>query len=103
MPTNRVSAGNPLADRGRGDAEPAADADPYGTREMAQTATRMYVSGELDRVGFEKFLARFGVDLGGESELRHMIEAHERVGDGSFVSFSRALQRELEKARQGPS
>lgn len=104
MRTNRVSAANPLANPGgegsagsSGAATEGSADDPYGTREMAQTATRMYVGGELDRPGYEKFLQRFGIALDSESELRRLVEAHEKVGDGSFVVMARALQREIAK------
>lgn len=91
--TNRVSAGNPLA-RTTGQ---ASEEDPYGTREMAQTAVRLYVGGELDRLGFEKFLTRMGIKYDSESELRKLIETHEKVGDGNFVQFMRVVQKELAK------
>ncbi|CAE8636284.1 unnamed protein product, partial [Polarella glacialis] len=97
--SNRPSAGNPLVARL---AEPHSfgatktmdddvSEDPYGVRDMTRSATRMFVSGELDKAGFEKLLARFCVRPGPESELRKLINSHEQVGDGNFQAITRAL------------
>merc|ERR1711907_380876 len=59
--TNNVSAGNPLApplhevpvNRGCG-------GDAYSTREVANTATRMFVGGEMSRMDYESFLMKSG-------------------------------------------
>ena len=59
-----------------------------------QTATRMFVSGELDRREYESFLSKSGVQLSDESEVRKLIVRHEKVGDGKFHSLSQALRRE---------
>mmetsp|Transcript_18723 Transcript_18723/g.58845 ORF Transcript_18723/g.58845 Transcript_18723/m.58845 type:complete len:261 (-) Transcript_18723:122-904(-) len=95
--TNRASAGNPLA-VGMA-AEPAqgeaASEDPYGSREMAHTATRMFVAGDLDRQGYEGFLRRFGVQLAPEAELQRLIVKQGQTGDCKFTDFARALQREI--------
>lgn len=95
VPTNRVSLGNPLV-AARVDATGSdAGKEESATRDMANTATRMFISGELNRKGYEDLLGRVGVKLTAESELQRMILSHEKVGDGRFVPLSRALQREL--------
>jgi hypothetical protein len=96
VPTNRASAGNPLVAQ-RLEAESNASEDAYGDRDMANTAVRMFVSGDLDRKGFEDFLERFGVQLKAESDLQRLVLAHEKVGDGSFLQVSRALQKEIRR------
>lgn len=98
--TNVASAGNPLV---AGQAEPvrADSEDPYGSREMANTATRMFVAGELDRPGYEKFLRRFGVQLTPESELQRLVLKQDQLGDCKFVDLARALQRELARIEAG--
>lgn len=88
--TNRVSAGNPLAAQ-----SPVQEEDPYGVQNMANTAVRMYVTGELPRREFEKFLVRLGLTGEGESELGRLIESHDRIGDGNFAKMSRSLKREI--------
>eukprot|EP00931_Biecheleriopsis_adriatica_P000925 TRINITY_DN101089_c0_g1_i1.p1 TRINITY_DN101089_c0_g1~~TRINITY_DN101089_c0_g1_i1.p1 ORF type:complete len:291 (-),score=57.75 TRINITY_DN101089_c0_g1_i1:99-905(-) len=101
LQTNNTSAGNPLANREEAQiAEaPGGDAeDPYGMRDMTRTATRMFVSGELDRAGYEKFLARIGLVPGPETDLFKLIASHERAGDGSFATLSRAVTGELARA-----
>lgn len=95
LKTNKASRTNPMLGSGGG---APSEEDACGAREMAQTATRMYVSGELDRAGFEKFLIRCGIALEAESELSRLINNHERTGESKFVDFARALQRELAKA-----
>lgn len=99
--TNRASVGNPMAMCAEPAQRPQDSEDPYGAREMANTATRMYVTNELDRKGYEQFLDRFGIKLKAESELHRLILAHEKVGDGKFANFSRALQREMAEALPG--
>eukprot|EP00440_Ansanella_granifera_P006995 gb/GFBE01007578.1/.p1 GENE.gb/GFBE01007578.1/~~gb/GFBE01007578.1/.p1 ORF type:complete len:271 (+),score=45.28 gb/GFBE01007578.1/:1-813(+) len=102
-PTNQVSAGNPLANRedpssaSRPGGSVDLNEDPYGLRDMTRTATRMFVSGELDRAGFEKFLARLGVVPTPETDLFKLIASHERAGDGTFQSLTRAVTAELAK------
>lgn len=91
--TNKASAGNPLAVRVGAPASATADAG--APREMANTATRMYMSGELARGEYEEFLGQYGVSLGGESELHKLILEHEQSGTGSYAQLSRALQREI--------
>jgi hypothetical protein len=103
--TNHASVGNTLARHAavrdsrsqyaRGSPTSAED-EAYDSREMANTATRMFVGGELNRRDYESFLTKFGVRLNAESELARLISAHEKVGDGNFVQFTRALKRELE-------
>jgi len=88
--SNEASFGNPFAHRL---AEPAVE-DPCGNA-ITHTATRMYVSGEIDRKAYEKFLKRFGVELSQDSELLKLILGHEKAGDGKFADFTRALQREI--------
>ncbi|CAJ1420202.1 unnamed protein product [Effrenium voratum] len=72
VPTNEVSRGNPLVRQDfPGEAE--------GSRDMTRTATRMFISGELDRAGYEKFLTQMGVRLTADCELQRLILSHERV------------------------
>lgn len=94
LQTNNVSPGNPLAGAACTRSE-AGSEDPYSEREMAYSATRMYVAGELSQGDYEKFLLKFGVHLESESELARLIRTHGKVGDGNFVQMSRALKREL--------
>uniref|UniRef100_A0A7S1MF69 Uncharacterized protein n=1 Tax=Alexandrium catenella TaxID=2925 RepID=A0A7S1MF69_ALECA len=99
--TNTASAGNPLAagpaeEQSRGEPE-----DTYGYRAMANTATRMFVAGELDRPGYEKFLRRFGVQLTPECELQRLVIRQASTGDCKFTDLSRALQRELARLEPG--
>mmetsp|Transcript_39659 Transcript_39659/g.72365 ORF Transcript_39659/g.72365 Transcript_39659/m.72365 type:complete len:227 (-) Transcript_39659:46-726(-) len=93
--TNKVSPGNPFASAA-GTRSEAGPEDPYAEREMANTATRMFVAGELSQVDYEKFLEKFGVQLESTSELARLIASHGKVGDGNFVQMSRALKREIE-------
>lgn len=88
--TNDASRGNPIAQRL---AEQVPE-DAVGSA-ITHTATRMYVSGELDRKGYEKFLRRYGVDVKPESQLHKLICGHEKVGDGKFHEFTKAVQREI--------
>ncbi|CAK0821596.1 unnamed protein product [Prorocentrum cordatum] len=96
--TNQVSAGNPLAER-VGAVLPGEDSSE--PRDMANTATRMFVSGELDAASYEQFLQGLGVGLSDESEIRRLITAHKKTGDGSFTRLSRAVQAELARAGEG--
>jgi len=100
--SNETSNGNPLAARDEtGYASmPGDDAgeDAYGVREMSATATRMFVSGEMGREDYEKFLARLGIVPGPESDLVKLIVSHDRAGDGSFTALSRAVTAELSRA-----
>lgn len=97
--TNKPSAGNPLASRGSEDRKESLE-DPYGVTEMVRTATRMFVSGELDRRGYEKFLERFNLRPSPETELFKLIVSHDQVGDASFNTLLRAVQRELDKVNK---
>lgn len=99
--TNHVSAGNPLAEiLSRAPAAQGGQADEaYGSREMANTATRMFVGGEIGRLDYEGFLAQSGVQLSAESEITRLIINHEKVGDGNFSQFMRAVNRQLGSAR----
>lgn len=90
--TNSASAGNPLA---RAPQSQVDQDDPYGIRQMANSATRMYISGELRRREYEDFLQKFGVHVLAESELGRLIKTHEQTGAASFLQLSRALQREI--------
>jgi hypothetical protein len=94
--TNHTSAGNPLVAPSSGMQH--RQEEVYDSREMANTATRMFVGGDISRADYESFLAKFGVRLTAESELRRLITAHEKVGDGNFMQFTRALSREIEIA-----
>eukprot|EP00416_Gambierdiscus_australes_P019542 CAMPEP_0171065770 /NCGR_PEP_ID=MMETSP0766_2-20121228/7036_1 /TAXON_ID=439317 /ORGANISM="Gambierdiscus australes, Strain CAWD 149" /LENGTH=258 /DNA_ID=CAMNT_0011521897 /DNA_START=54 /DNA_END=830 /DNA_ORIENTATION=+ len=94
MDTNRPSMGNPLV-ASRAPREEAPEDSWDGAREMANTATRMFVGGELDGAGYEKFLRRFGVQMTPECELHRLVLRQQRTGDCKFVDIMRALQREL--------
>lgn len=100
MRSNRPSPGNPMAARLEAGAARGPEQEQEGPREMAQTATRMFVSGELPCAEFERFVTQdLGVNLAAEdSELRRLITAHEKVGGGSFVPLSRAVLREMASA-----
>jgi len=107
-PTNEASPGNPftsLGDATYADLPENVDMkeDPYGVRDMSRTATRMFVSGEINRQGYEKFLTRLGLVPAPESDLRKLIISHERTGDGSFAALSRALTTEMARAGLGGS
>mmetsp|Transcript_49721 Transcript_49721/g.78709 ORF Transcript_49721/g.78709 Transcript_49721/m.78709 type:complete len:265 (-) Transcript_49721:93-887(-) len=93
--TNQVSVGNPLVEQRQ---QQPRHEDLYSGDEMANTATRMFVGGDLSREDYESFLTKCGVHLGSESELRRLIIAHEKVGNGNFMQFKRALNREIEIA-----
>eukprot|EP00927_Polykrikos_kofoidii_P062802 TRINITY_DN57607_c0_g1_i1.p1 TRINITY_DN57607_c0_g1~~TRINITY_DN57607_c0_g1_i1.p1 ORF type:complete len:283 (+),score=44.66 TRINITY_DN57607_c0_g1_i1:84-932(+) len=93
--TNTASAGNPLAPRSSSPA--GGEQEEVASREALQTATRIYVGGELSRGEYEGFLTRFGVDLGGDSDLQRLIASHEQVGDGNFIKIFQAVKRELAK------
>lgn len=91
--TNNVSRGNPLCqpmDLG----ERAAPGTEEGPREMANTATRMFVGGELSRENYEVALMKIGIQLGGDSKIMQLINAHDKVGDGNFSQFMRAINKE---------
>uniref|UniRef100_A0A7R9ZYN8 EF-hand domain-containing protein n=1 Tax=Pyrodinium bahamense TaxID=73915 RepID=A0A7R9ZYN8_9DINO len=97
--TNAVSAGNTLAaphQESRGDRD-------EGALCLANTATRMFVSGELDRMGYEKFLRRFGLQLTPESELQRLVVRQEQTGDCPFAELAKAFQRELARSEAGGS
>merc|ERR1712059_236495 len=81
--SNRPSAGNPLAARHAG-SEGFCE-DPYSIREMANTAVRMFVSGEIPRADFEEFIARFDIQLKKDSELHRLITKQEQVGNVQFT------------------
>eukprot|EP00929_Paragymnodinium_shiwhaense_P045805 TRINITY_DN23355_c0_g1_i1.p1 TRINITY_DN23355_c0_g1~~TRINITY_DN23355_c0_g1_i1.p1 ORF type:complete len:257 (-),score=46.97 TRINITY_DN23355_c0_g1_i1:65-835(-) len=94
IPSNRVSAGNPLQ---RGPESPRGGGDG-GARDSAQMATRMYMDGECSRKDYEEYIARLGIRMAHDSELQRMIVSHERTNDGSFAKLMQALQKELVKA-----
>jgi hypothetical protein len=96
--TNQVSEGNPLAAR-VGALLPGEDSSE--PRDMANTATRMFVSGELDAASYEQFLEGLGVGLSDRSEIRRLITAQKQTGDGSFTRLSRAVQAELARSGAG--
>mmetsp|Transcript_106990 Transcript_106990/g.300971 ORF Transcript_106990/g.300971 Transcript_106990/m.300971 type:complete len:275 (+) Transcript_106990:60-884(+) len=98
VPTNKVSRDNPLAQHRQ------SHGPQDESREVGQTATRMFVAGELNRREYEEFLANNGIILSRDSELAKLVASHEAVGDGNFMQLSRALQRELapEPATMGP-
>jgi len=106
--SNRVSAGNPLVAVREPDRpsprgvrlEPARD-EASRQRELAQTATRMFVVGEIDRKEYLQFLSRCGVDCGPNSELSKLIISQEKVGEQSFTQIMRLLQREMARATGG--
>jgi len=97
--TNNTSAGNPFA--GPSYRSPAGnhhgnnEEDANGSREMVNSATRMFVSGDVSRQDYEHLLMKCGVNLGAESELRRVICAHEKSGDSNFSQFMRVVHREL--------
>lgn len=93
--TNQASAGNPFVAQRQPQAQ---NEELYGGEEMANTATRMFVGGDLSREEFEGFLTKCGVQMSPESELRRLITTHEKVGNGNFMQFKRALNREMEIA-----
>mmetsp|Transcript_14852 Transcript_14852/g.27847 ORF Transcript_14852/g.27847 Transcript_14852/m.27847 type:complete len:259 (+) Transcript_14852:50-826(+) len=93
LPTNDASAGNPLAQRTA--RHPVCDDEASSAREMTQTATRMFVGGELDRSGYEQYLTRMGIVLAPESELQRLIINHDRAG-ASFASLCRAVMAALD-------
>jgi hypothetical protein len=97
--TNQASVGNPLVEQRQPQARH--EEDMYGGDEMANTATRMFVGGDISRIEYESFLTKCGVQMGPESELRRLITAHEKVGNGNFMQFKRALTRETELADAG--
>ncbi|CAL1144038.1 unnamed protein product [Cladocopium goreaui] len=71
VPSNDPSINNPLVHR----QEPAGDSG----RDMMRTASRMFISGELDRAGYEKFLVQNGIMLTSDCDLQKLIVSHERV------------------------
>lgn len=92
--TNNASRGNPLATLGHETRYQDRGDDAYDSREMANTATRMFVAGEMSRVDYEAYLVKSGIAPVGE-ELRKLIAAHEQIGDGNFGQFMRAVNREM--------
>jgi hypothetical protein len=95
IPSNRVSASNPLISGGQ---SPRGRVDDCANREAAQTVTRMFMDGECTRKEYEDYTARLGLRLAHDSELQRLIVQHERTQDGSFAKFMQALQKELAKA-----
>merc|ERR1711971_622301 len=98
--TNHASTGNPLVvshgrrdDFGRQVPEKGMS-DAYDEREMASTATRMYVGGELSCIDYEGCLSKLGLQVSADSELRRLIQSYEKVGEGNFSQFMRAVNRE---------
>lgn len=91
--TNFASVGNPLVERLR---DPSGQSEElYGAREMANTATRMFLNAELDQLGYEQFLDRLGVQITEENGLKKLISTQQRSGSCTFQQFSKILQREL--------
>jgi len=109
--TNEASYGNPFRARTEAaiaEAEvpfqrpddvlrPEKAEDDYGLRQMGANATRMFVNGDLDKKGFEKFLARCGIVPDRDSDLWRQIICHNE-GSGSFTKLSLAVDRELSRA-----
>jgi hypothetical protein len=93
--TNHVSPGNPFVQEVRQSTAYAAGSQACDSREMASTATRMFVGGELSSADYEGFLMRSGLQLASDSELHRLISAHDKVGDGNFAQFMRVVNREL--------
>lgn len=91
IPTNRVSAANPLAYSGEPVSAPADNSDVV--KETLQAETLMYVSGDISRDDYVNFLAENGIMFEAGSELSRLINAREASGEGKFVEFKRALQR----------
>lgn len=105
MRTNKPSGANPLIALRREEAErSSASQDPSDPRELAYAATRMFISGDLDRSGYEDLAQRLGADLSPESELQRLILKQDRTGDCKFTDLARALQTrrdaEAERRRQ---
>jgi len=90
MVTNQLEATMPQAAGG-----PASEDDSYGAQQMANTAARMYLSGEIDKREFEKYLERLGVPLRMETELQKLIFKQDSTGGVKFLELSRAIQREM--------
>lgn len=101
MLTNDCSYGNPMVATSTAASMPApvraqeGGKDDYGAKEMAQTAARMYIGGELNKREFEKYLERLGVPLRMETELQKLIFKQDSTGGVKFLELSRAIQREM--------
>lgn len=99
--TNDCSYGNPLvsaqleATLPSGSQGGGSKDDAYGAKEMANTAARMYIGGELNKREFEKYLERLGVPLRMETELQKLIFKQDATGGVKFLELSRAIQREM--------
>lgn len=96
--TNDVSRGNPMIlQAARADVREAADT--YNAKDMANTAARMFISGELKAREFEEYLGRLGIPY--HEDLQRMVQKHESgMGDAKFAELSRLLLRELDGAKQ---
>jgi len=92
--TNHVSAGNPLCGPPAAFREEQRDG-ATDAREMANTATRMFVANEISCQDYEAFLKRSGVQLDGCADLRRLIINHDKVGDGSFAQLMRLINRQI--------
>lgn len=95
MKSNRVSAGNPVAERV---ASPAPPSDPR--LEHMGLASRMFVSGEIEALEYEAALREVGLIIDEDSELKRLINVHITTGNVNFTALSRALQREFELAER---
>ncbi|CAK9099889.1 unnamed protein product [Durusdinium trenchii] len=83
VPSNDPSINNPLV--------PHEEQSDDTGRDTMRTATRMFISGELDRASYEQFLTQQGVLLTSDCDLQKLIVSHERAGDATFTALSRAL------------
>mmetsp|Transcript_16275 Transcript_16275/g.35620 ORF Transcript_16275/g.35620 Transcript_16275/m.35620 type:complete len:261 (+) Transcript_16275:100-882(+) len=94
MRTNRVSAGHPLA---AARAPSGSVEQESGVRELANTSTRLFVSGKLSSEDYIQQLEGMGVQVTPDGELHRLI-VRVQVGDVSFAQLSRAVQREIGQA-----
>jgi len=85
VPSNDPSINNPLVHH-QDESEPGDSG-----RDMLRLATRMFISGELDRASYEQFLIQQGILLTSDCDLQRLIVSHERAGDATFKALSRAL------------
>lgn len=100
LKTNKVSAGNPLLDGPEG----SSGGEHYAPQEMAHTAIRLFIGGEIKALEFEQFLGRMGVDLAApeNQEVKDLVRRQSTVGDRTFLQFSKALSRRVGAANPRP-
>eukprot|EP00913_Durusdinium_trenchii_P031065 g29092.t1 len=94
VPSNDPSINNPLV--------PHEEQSDDTGRDTMRTATRMFISGELDRASYEQFLTQQGVLLTSDCDLQKLIVSHERdlIASRSWLAKLGGRRLKAPKARR---